>query len=483
MVALELVEHLLERGWHVDAYTNELGSPMLDELTGLPHDGRLRLVEASPAERFDGDYDLVWMQHGVLPPAFLERLEGGVAAPVVWHHLSTFMDVEMPILADVESRTTAISTGMCERVVDVLEDFGLDRERTLLFDNPAPDAFADHERAPRTGALERVLVVSNHPPPEVRDAVAVLEAQGVEVSRLGVHDRPVRVTPEVLAPFDAVVTIGKTVQFALSMGIPAYVYDHFGGVGWLTDETLDDEAAWAFSGRTTQRRIDADALVAELVDGFSAARDFAERRRERHAERWRLSRHVDALLADPRLRPAAPAAAADVRRLASFGRLYGDLYRLMRSRDRVATEASASLEVERAEHAAAAEARDRRETEVLVIGQRLTAARADMHWAIERAATAQRAMRRAERRLARREHLDAQRMGLVEVLLSRPWTATTAARTVVGWMTRRDPIRFSDVLRADPESLGRMRSEVLHSRSYRIGRVVGDERASDEGRA
>ena len=74
-------------------------------------------------------------------------------------------------------------------------------------------------------------------------------------------------------------------------------------------------------------------------------------------------------------------------------------------------------------------------------------------------------------------------MGLVEVLLSRPWTATTAARTVVGWMTRRDPIRFSDVLRADPESLGRMRSEVLHSRSYRIGRVVGEERAPGEGRA
>ncbi|WP_144719887.1 glycosyltransferase [Agrococcus jejuensis] len=475
MVALELAEHLLSRGWRVDVYTNELGSPMVDELTGLPHDGRLRLVEASPAERFDESYDLVWSQHGVLPPTFVERLEEGVPSPIVWHHLSTFMDVEMPILADVESRVTALSTGFCAKALDTLEGFGLDRARTALYDNPAPDAFADHVREASQAGLSRVLVVSNHPPEEVRAAVEQLEARGIEVGRLGVHDRPVRVTPDVLAPYDAIVTIGKTVQFALSMGIPAYVYDHFGGVGWLDDEVLEAEADWAFSGRTTGRRIDADALVAELVDGFDAARAFAEQHRTRHAERWRLSTRVDALLADERLRPAPPAAASDVRRLAAFGRLYGDLYRLMRSRDRVATAATADLAESRAAHADAAAARDRRETEVLVIGQRLTAARADMHRAIDRADHAERAMQRAERRLARQQRLEEQRLGLVALLLSRPWSATSSARTFVGWLTRRSPIRFTDVRNADAVALRRMRAEVLESRFYRLGRVVGDD--------
>ncbi|QCR20019.1 glycosyltransferase [Agrococcus sp. SGAir0287] len=480
MVVLELVEHLIGRGWRVDVYTNELGSPMVDELTSLPHEGRLRLVEASPSERFDDDYDLVWMQHGVLPPAFLERLEEGVDAPIVWHHLSRFQDVEMPILADVESRVTALSAGMCGRVLEVLGEFGVADDRMLLVDNPAPDAFADHPREPRTGPLERVLVVSNHPPDEVRDAVALLEARGIVVGRLGVHDEPKRVTPDVLEQYDAVVTIGKTVQYALSMGIPAYVYDHFGGVGWLDDTTLEPELHWAFSGQKTQRRIDAETLARELVEGFPVARAFAERHRTRHAERWRLSTRIDALLADERLRPAPPASKADVRRLASFGRLYGDLYRLMRSRDHAAREAERELALVRESHASAAEARDRRETEVLVIGQRLTAARADMHRAIERAEAAERARERAERRLARQQRLEEQRLALVELLLSRPWMVTGAARHLVGWITRRYPIRLQDVRAADPAALRRMHDEVLESRFYRLGRVAGDD--ADAGR-
>ncbi len=474
MVVLELTEHLLSRGWSVDVYTNELGSPMVDELVGLPHHGRLRLVEASPAERFDADYDLVWMQHGVLPPTFVERLEAGVTAPIVWHHLSRFMDVEMPILADVESRTTAISSGMCGRVLEVLGEFGIADDRMLLVDNPAPDAFADHDRPARTQPLQRVLVVSNHAPDEVAEAIAALEARGIVVDRLGAQDGPVRVTPEVLAPFDAVITIGKTVQYALSMGIPAYVYDHFGGVGWLDEETLEPELHWAFSGQRTERRLTAHAIADELVGGFEAARAFAEQHRERHAERWRLSTRIDALLADERLRPAPPASSADVRRLASFGRLYGDLYRLMRSRDRVATEASAALEE-------TSRSLDRRETEVLVIGQRLTQARADMHRAIDRADEADRARQRAERRLARQERLEDQRLGLVALLLSRPWTVTTAARAVVGWATRRDPIRFADVRRADATALRRMQDEVERSRFYRVGRIVGTD--GDPGRS
>ena len=83
-------------------------------------------------------------------------------------------------------------------------------------------------------------------------------------------------TPEVLAPYDAVVTIGKTVQYALSMGIPAYVYDHFGGVGWLDEDSLEPELHWAFSGQRTDRGdellLDEDAslrVVGDLVAGES----------------------------------------------------------------------------------------------------------------------------------------------------------------------------------------------------------------------
>lgn len=331
MVTLELIEHFLAQDWVVDVYTHDLGEPMLGEIQKLPSWGRLTLHVADLAQEFAEAYDLIWVQHSILPPGLLRRLAtGGVAAPMVWNHLSSFMDVELPRHSALEDQLAALSLGMSPTVVERLLEFGLDPAKTDVFDNPAPDAFADYAGAAVTD-LRRLLVVSNHAPAEVREATVLLEAAGVEVSYLGVDDRPVRITPEVLAGFDAVLTIGKTVQYALSMGIPVYLYDHFGGPGWLTDSTIDAAAHDSFSGRKDRRQISAAEINAELVEGFADGRDFATLRRNEHAVRWRLSRRIDELRADDRLTnaPRAQLSATDARQLESLIALHRDLYRLM----------------------------------------------------------------------------------------------------------------------------------------------------------
>lgn len=73
--------------------------------------------------------------------------------------------------------------------------------------------------------------------------------------------------------FDAVLTIGKTVQYSLSMGIPCYIYDHFGGEGWLTPETFDREAFYNFSGRSTKRFVGGDLITDELLVDTSTLRN------------------------------------------------------------------------------------------------------------------------------------------------------------------------------------------------------------------
>jgi hypothetical protein len=331
MVTLELIEHFLARDWIVDVYTHDLGEPMLGEIQKVPSWGRLTLHVANLDEEFADEYDLIWVQHSILPPGLLRRLaEGGVDAPIVWHHLSSFMDVEMPRHSALENQLAAVSMGMSPTTVESLLEFGVSPEKTLVFDNPAPDAFADHAGEPVT-ALGRLLVVSNHAPTEVREATSVLEAAGVEVSYLGVDDRPVRITPAVLAGFDAVLTIGKTVQYALSMGIPVYVYDHFGGPGWLTAENIAPVAHDNFSGRRDRRQITADEIASEILEGFARGREFATANRTEHAERWRLSRRIELLLADERLQnaPRAQLSATDARQLESLIALHRDLYRLV----------------------------------------------------------------------------------------------------------------------------------------------------------
>ncbi len=331
MVTYELIEYFLEQDWIVDVYTHDLGEPMLSEVQKLPSEGRLTLLVADLSAEFDHDYDLVWVQHSILPEGMLRRLEtAGVSAPMVWHHMSSFLDVELPRHASIERQLAAVSMGMSSATVESLRRFGLEPDRLVVFDNPAPDAFADHVRSVGT-SLRSLLVVSNHVPAEVRAAAGLLEQHNVKVSFLGADDGPVRITPYVLAPFDAILTIGKTVQYSLSMGIPVYVYDHFGGPGWLGADNFAPTAHDSFSGRRDRRQIAASEIVQEVLSGFEDALDFATRERASLSDRWRLSRRIRELLEDERLvnSPRLFLSPGDARQLSSLVAQQRDLYRLI----------------------------------------------------------------------------------------------------------------------------------------------------------
>lgn len=153
----------------------------------------------------------------------------------------------------------------------------------------------------------------------------------VQVDVLGEVTSVARVTPDLLDRYDAVVSIGETVQYALSMGIPCYGYDHVGGCGWLTAANLEHELWWNFSGRATRRQVDAATIAAELVAGFAAAQDLSRATRGAHAERWRLSVRIDRLL-EPRA-VACPGrkrlSGAQAERLLTFDEMHRGMYRTL----------------------------------------------------------------------------------------------------------------------------------------------------------
>lgn len=331
LVALELAEHMLSDGWFVDIYTNDFGGAILADLHFHPLWNRVHVVIGERSAHFSDSYDLIWIQHSLLPDTIIDRLAtDGVTAPIVWNHMSSFVNIEMPILAAIENEIAAVSTAVSPLVIERIIEFGITPENTALFANPAPDRFADYIRAAPAARLERLLIVSNHPPSEVLQAAAILDAAAVTVDTLGARTTPVRVAPALLADYDAVLTIGKTVQYALSMGTPAYVYDHFGGYGWLGDDNLEAAAFDTFSGRSSQRTLTAEALAAEVQAGYRTARTFAENRRTELAERWRLSTSISSLLADSRVSNASTARLthAQARQFRSFVSLYGDQRRL-----------------------------------------------------------------------------------------------------------------------------------------------------------
>ncbi|TYL52583.1 hypothetical protein [Agromyces mariniharenae] len=312
-MTLELAEEFLLRGWHVDVYTNLFLSPMAERFAALGGlgGGTLRVAD-DPYDDFGLDYDLIWVQHSLLPPSIIRRLaERETRTPIVWHHMSALAEIELPLVADIENDLSDLETYVSESTRELQRPYGL-TEPSLIIANPVPRRFtepsarADAPPAPDLARPARIAVVSNHPPQEVLDAAAVLRGLDVEVDVIGEATEVREITPELLAAYDGVVTIGKTVQYALSLGVPVYVYDHFGGEGWLAPDNDAAQAATNYSGRATGRRIDGDAIAAEIVDGFAAAGEFARERRAQHAERFSLRRSIDGLLSHPAIVDPAP---------------------------------------------------------------------------------------------------------------------------------------------------------------------------------
>lgn len=331
MVTLELAEEFLRRGWEVDVYTNFLDYPFRSEFDQLEPNSLLRFSDAE-ADFTECIYDLIWVNHSVLPPALITKLSmTDVLPPIIWHHMSSFVDLEAPILGEVEMTVTSRVSAVSEEAAANLSRFGIPRDQITLLHNPVPQQFLGTPAKTFPECPRTILSISNHVPSELEDAFALLESQGIQVKRIGtLHPR--RVTPEAFDHADAIVTIGKSTQYALSLGTPCFEYDVFGGCGWITGENFEDELATNFSGRTSRRKLSPESIVREFLTGYSAARAYSASSVEEHRIQFSLPRHLNAILqaigftTTPRRLPSELAA-----RWSTYAKLQRQYYRSVTS--------------------------------------------------------------------------------------------------------------------------------------------------------
>ena len=311
LVLLELAEALHARGWACDLLTYAMDDPML----GLARAAGLQVHKLWDAPARPFDYDLAWIQTRMEPlldyaPNPGERLRTLFVFPHLdlRSSMAQYGLVHEPALADACLVTS-------EEAAAHFTASGMPAERIRLFRNPAPASFFRPAAAP-SPALHRLLIVSNHLPEEVRAAAAMLGAAGVETIHwgLGGQVQGCRLTGDAIGAADAVLSIGKTVPYALAQRRPVYLYDHFGGPGWLDDANFEDAQRANFSGRCCRRRLAPDDLAAEVTTGFAAANRFAAALDDAALAPFRLEPQIDALLA---LLPDAPTAEERRRRLAA----------------------------------------------------------------------------------------------------------------------------------------------------------------------
>ena len=298
MISLEMAEHFAAKGSRVVVVARSIDDGIASMFTAVPGVEVRDTAWSGLDERLTAaPFSLAWLHHNVVPDAVLR---GAVDAPVVFAHLSATVAAESPLVPGLEAALASAVVFNSQETYDAQVARGLfervSAERLHVFPNPAPDGFAlVTDRPP--GDRPRLLVVSNHVPTDLHRALKQVRSE-FEVTLVGQQTHlgatPRRVGPDLVAEHDAVVSIGKTVQYSLVAGRAIFCYDRFGGPGWLDAENTDRAASMNFSGRGFDKRPPA-VLARELVEGWEDGLTYARAFRETARQRYRLSNALQEL--------------------------------------------------------------------------------------------------------------------------------------------------------------------------------------------
>lgn len=116
---------------------------------------------------------------------------------------------------------------------------------------------------------KRIAVISNHIVAELAELEAIASDRGIQIDYFGVERTSVSITPELVNSYDVIITIGRTVPAALSLGIPVYCYDHFGGPGYITPANFEEALWFNFSGRNRPTHKEARVIIDDIVDRWA----------------------------------------------------------------------------------------------------------------------------------------------------------------------------------------------------------------------
>lgn len=292
LVAIEAANALSNHGAQVSIH-----APFceLDFLKNAVREG-VAVVE-SIADVVLSEFDLVYCHHQVLSGLIATQFPSLLAANrlpyIVYNHLSGHEPFEFPgpfIEAEIADEIWCNSA----ETKRVLVRFGDRFHAAKIVPNPAPAGFMAE---PSTGgALKKILSISNHLPVEVNEALEILEGRGVVIEKIGRPKHARRVGPDDIRSADALISIGKSVQYALVAHRPVYCYDWFGGPGWLTAESFDAAAEHNFSGRCARSVRSPREIADEITTGFKDALAFARSLKDTDLQDYLWPRHIGPLL-------------------------------------------------------------------------------------------------------------------------------------------------------------------------------------------
>jgi len=250
LVTLELAEEYQARGWDVLLYSPQFGEPLKSHIK----------VPTTMAFPDLSEFDIVWNHHDL----FTDRWKPRMSQAIVSNHMSSYVAQEFPKNPEWENKNCQFIFANSPETRTKMIQLGL--MNVDVFPNPAPERFMpsksgvmvnQNTNEPFHPEKKYALFVSNHRPTEL-DIVS--RGLDIPIRSVGELNDFLRLTPELLRDAAFVVCNGKTVQYALRAGTPVFLYDQFGGPGWLTNENFAHAAAFNFSGRGFETKVSLSTL-------------------------------------------------------------------------------------------------------------------------------------------------------------------------------------------------------------------------------
>lgn len=304
IVTLELAEYFCAKGLDVTLLTHYLDDPVAQDLAKLST-VHVVVTGTKEANEIDvGVYDFIWVHHLTLTDKIIEQLatmSKKQRPKIVFHHMSASESLEFPTLLSAENELSDLILFNSLETRERVEAMGaiFPDEKVLIFGNPAPDSFFAKKMSTESKSpeLRKIAVISNHPPRELREAAVILRRRGVNVDFIGrvAGGGPKRVTADTYSEYDAIVSIGKSVQYGIVNNTPVYCYDRFGGPGFLNQENYSLAMTRNFSGRGFDRKT--SSQIADEVSG-DAEKVFSDFHaiHKKHSDDFLLSKKIDSIV-------------------------------------------------------------------------------------------------------------------------------------------------------------------------------------------
>lgn len=274
IVTLDLAKTFKKLGFEVSVATFELSNPLYNKFQESGLDVQIIYTLSSNIE-----YDLIWAHHFTTIEYCI--FEKNISAKkIIFSSLSSYLPLESPPL--IMDKISLFLANSAETKDNLSKNYGIPDKYIRIFPNPVSEDFFSFEKE-LNRELNYIAIISNHIPTEILNTIPMLENKNIHVDVYGLGFKEELITPEILLKYDAVITIGKTVQYSLSLGVPVYCYDIWGGVGWLTQENIEAAENYNFSGREIKnKKKEPIQILNELIsyskDDFSFYKEFAKNR-------------------------------------------------------------------------------------------------------------------------------------------------------------------------------------------------------------